>query len=206
MTVIKPIETRYAGCRFRSRLEARYAVFLDALGLRWEYEPEGFELPSGWYLPDFYLPTVCGGSWIEVKPYGQGTMGWACLPDYQFPPRWEDKQKFYEFTDLVSENFFVANGLPDPVILSCKNLCYSQPGMLEAAWDPHFWCVCGCGVTPGIEFDGRGDRVFCDRKECKKSAHGDKGYSHNSDIIIRAAEAAKSARFEHHEARHFESC
>lgn len=41
--MIKPIETRYAGCRFRSRLEARWAVFFDALKIEWEYEPEGVE-------------------------------------------------------------------------------------------------------------------------------------------------------------------
>jgi hypothetical protein len=51
---IRAIETKYNGFRFRSRLEARWAVFLDALGVRYEYEPEGFELPSGArYLPDF---------------------------------------------------------------------------------------------------------------------------------------------------------
>jgi len=54
MNEIKAIETFYKGYRFRSRLEARWAVFLDALGVKWEYEPEGFELPSGKrYLPDF---------------------------------------------------------------------------------------------------------------------------------------------------------
>lgn len=70
-STIKPIETHYAGCRFRSRLEARYAVFLDALGLRWEYEPEGFDLPSGAYLPDFKVYHSNGGHgycWLEVKP------------------------------------------------------------------------------------------------------------------------------------------
>lgn len=53
---IKPIETVYNGYRFRSRLEARWAVFFDALGVEYEYEPEGY---MGWngvrYLPDFYL-------------------------------------------------------------------------------------------------------------------------------------------------------
>lgn len=39
-----PIETRYKGYRFRSRLEARWAVFFDVLGVRWEYEPEGYDL------------------------------------------------------------------------------------------------------------------------------------------------------------------
>jgi hypothetical protein len=75
--MIKAIETDYKGYRFRSRLEARWAVFFDALGLRWEYEPEGFELPSGRYLPDFFvrMPATHGatkrhpgaGYWVEVK-------------------------------------------------------------------------------------------------------------------------------------------
>ena len=66
MNKIKPIETRYKGYRFRSRLEARYAVFFDALGVKWEYEKEGYKLPHGCYLPDFWLPewTV----FFEVKP------------------------------------------------------------------------------------------------------------------------------------------
>lgn len=54
--MIKPIETFYKGYRFRSRVEARWAVFFDALGIEWEYEPEGFVLDDGTcYLPDFRL-------------------------------------------------------------------------------------------------------------------------------------------------------
>lgn len=66
-TQIKPIETVYNGYHFRSRLEARWAVFFDAAGVKYEYEPEGFELEDGTkYLPDFYLPTF--GVYAEVKP------------------------------------------------------------------------------------------------------------------------------------------
>lgn len=66
MTKIKPIETVYKGYRFRSRLEARWAVFFDALGLKYEYEKEGFEInDSICYLPDFYLPD--SNRWVEVK-------------------------------------------------------------------------------------------------------------------------------------------
>jgi hypothetical protein len=52
---MQPIETRYAGCRFRSRLEARWAVFFDRLGLTWEYEPQGYVIDGRPYLPDFKL-------------------------------------------------------------------------------------------------------------------------------------------------------
>jgi hypothetical protein len=64
---IKAIETRYKGYRMQSRLEARWAVFFDALGIEWEYEKEGFDLgEEGWYLPDFYLKDFA--AWIEIKP------------------------------------------------------------------------------------------------------------------------------------------
>lgn len=68
---IKAIETVYNGYRFRSRLEARWAVFFDAAGIEYEYEPEGFELDDGTkYLPDFYFPDY---DWYgEVKPPRDG--------------------------------------------------------------------------------------------------------------------------------------
>jgi hypothetical protein len=65
---VRAIETLYRGYRFRSRLEARWAVFFDAAGIRWEYEPQGFTLADGSsYLPDFWLPGLDGGTWAEVK-------------------------------------------------------------------------------------------------------------------------------------------
>lgn len=64
---VKPIETRYKGYRFRSRLEARWAVYFDTVRFEWEYEPEGFEVQPGvWYLPDFWFPGL--KLWGEVKP------------------------------------------------------------------------------------------------------------------------------------------
>lgn len=56
MADIKPIETVYNGYRFRSRLEARWAVFFDAAGIKYQYEPEGFTDGKNFYLPDFYFP------------------------------------------------------------------------------------------------------------------------------------------------------
>lgn len=63
---MKAIETKYKGYRFRSRLEARWAVFFDTLGIEWEYEKEGYDLgEAGWYLPDFWLPEQ--KCWVEIK-------------------------------------------------------------------------------------------------------------------------------------------
>lgn len=71
---IKAIETHYKGYHFRSRLEARWAVFFDALGIQWEYEHEGYDLDGEWYLPDFWLPDFSvglDGSSPSVHPYGR---------------------------------------------------------------------------------------------------------------------------------------
>lgn len=71
--MIQAIETRYKGYRFRSRLEARWAVFFDAIKVPFRYEVEGFVLQSGrCYLPDFWI----GENLIlEVKP---GKSHWPC--------------------------------------------------------------------------------------------------------------------------------
>lgn len=73
---MKPIETEYKGYRFRSRLEARWAIFFDACGVDWEYEPEGYDLGDGlYYLPDFLLHGVDGrdGGDLYVEVKGQMT-------------------------------------------------------------------------------------------------------------------------------------
>lgn len=63
---MKAIETEYNGLKFRSRLEARWAIAFDAMNLEYEYEPEGYELENGEkYLPDFYLTKL--DTYVEVK-------------------------------------------------------------------------------------------------------------------------------------------
>lgn len=63
---IKPIETIFDGYKFRSRLEARWAVFFKDAGIPYEYEPEGITLDNGTgYLPDFYLPWF--DCYVEIK-------------------------------------------------------------------------------------------------------------------------------------------
>lgn len=62
---IRAIETEYDGHKFRSRFEARWAVFFNAIGLEYEYEIEGFEMGEIKYLPDFYIPSL--NRWFEIK-------------------------------------------------------------------------------------------------------------------------------------------
>ena len=111
---VKAIETIYKGYRFRSRLEARWAVFFDALGIEWEYEAEGYDLgPLGYYLPDFYLPQI--GCFGEVKPGRFSREEWAkcvALPKpcilFDGPP----KEKIYYGTAPQAWNDSDDQGLP----------------------------------------------------------------------------------------------
>lgn len=91
---IKAIQTKYKGYNFRSRLEARWAVFFDALKIEWAYEEEGFsrqfvdcggctcdvsdekvkeadenfqDVQRVNYLPDFRIGRPGSGIFVEVK-------------------------------------------------------------------------------------------------------------------------------------------
>jgi hypothetical protein len=59
------IPTLYNGVRYRSRTEARWAVFFTHLKLSFEWEPEGYDLGAVRYLPDFLVHSW--GIYVEVK-------------------------------------------------------------------------------------------------------------------------------------------
>lgn len=65
---IKAIETYYNRYSFRSRLEARWAVFFDAIKVGWAYEPTNFRTMAGPYLPDFQLINDSNKVFVEIKP------------------------------------------------------------------------------------------------------------------------------------------
>lgn len=63
---MKVIPTEYNGYRFRSRLEARWAVFMDVLKVPFLYDPDAYEFNGVGYLPDFFIPSI--GAFLEIKP------------------------------------------------------------------------------------------------------------------------------------------
>ncbi len=189
---IKPIETIYNGYRFRSRLEARWAVFFDELGVQYEYEPEGFVLSDGTkYLPDFWLTDL--HYWVEVK--GNMTE--------------EDKHKIEQFRyDHAKETegdvkawrdgmLWVVGNIPTKSQLSSYGFPYNYEWG-DYVWSidadrPYIPCVCPVCGKPGIEFDGRGARV------CADCCNYDKGYTGTDEKVLKAYDAARQARFEHGE-------
>lgn len=64
---IRAIPTQYGGNRFKSKLEAMWAVFLDYAQVEYKYEPYTFEIGENHiYTPDFYLPKQ--DIFLEIKP------------------------------------------------------------------------------------------------------------------------------------------
>lgn len=204
---ISPIETHYAGCRFRSRLEARWAVFFDTLGLKWEYEPQGFVVHSGpGYLPDFAVQTPACLLFVEVKPSRPEAIDPAGVR------RWE---RFAEaLMETVSPSQQAAcmliGPIPDPGSVRAfasdesgyesRGSRYSD-GVYVPFDECYRWCACSTDSHFGIEFDGRGGRIDC---ECPGQGDGDgKGsaeiYTADSPRLLTAYRAARSARFEHGE-------
>lgn len=108
---IKPIETHYNGYRFRSRLEARWAVFFDVAGISYEYEPEGFELGNGIrYLPDF--KTSVG--WIEIKPVVEESEA--------IDRMWQDNAETWLRFAAIVEPLHVLFGTPELPMVEDKKL------------------------------------------------------------------------------------
>lgn len=64
--LIVPLPTYYGGVKFKSALEARWAMYFDEINVPWRYEDEAYALECGPYLPDFWLPVA--GMHAEVKP------------------------------------------------------------------------------------------------------------------------------------------
>lgn len=99
--MLKPIKTKYNGFKFRSRTEARWAVFFDHLGIAYQYEVEGFKEVKDFkgevirYLPDFYLPEY--SMWLEIKRSGYD---------------WQNNKKIINFANQTDHRFFVVTGAP----------------------------------------------------------------------------------------------
>jgi hypothetical protein len=65
MTKLRTIPQKHGGTIYRSRTEARWAEFFRITFTPFEYEPEGYQLGSAWYVPDFLLTEA--EAFFEVK-------------------------------------------------------------------------------------------------------------------------------------------
>jgi hypothetical protein len=193
VTTITAIQTNYAGCHFRSRLEARWAVFLDNLGVPWQYEPEGFDLGHTWYLPDFYLPTL--GAWYEVKGSKPTEVEVDCVAKVAYGTR---RDAFIVWGD-IPRDLGPYGHLDHNDTAGMEGLFYREDEHGAGAyWDNWLgWCVCPvCGAV-GIQHEARAARVHAPGSDCPHAEPGGRGHNGNDPALLAAYGAARSARFEH---------
>lgn len=204
MATLQAIETRYKGYRFRSRLEARWAVFFDTLGVQWEYEKEGYVLP----MPEMPEPDAvalmqhgydgCLAIWEEQHITSEPL---RYLPDFWLPelecwieikgaaPSKEDEEKAHRLAMHSGDPVYVFFG---------QDMSPDNDGgyvlMPEGHWDcSRYWCECPHCLTLGIEFEGTWTRIGC-------GCRGGDDLSADAPRILAAYEAARAARFEFGEA------
>jgi len=194
----KVIETVYNGYRFRSRLEARWAVFFDAVGLPYEYEKEGFDLGEGdWYLPDFWLPSL--QLWVEIKSE----------LDFTDP---ENSDKFtYSSQPLLQLMRKFRDSQPWPV--AC---IFGQPGDHRTwffGWDMSYssageyedseavWCISHGKVTLNVHIVSSDRDIYADSLYGPKLDHFTyaRDYGYVIEPVENAIRNARRARFEHGE-------
>jgi len=94
-------DTIYREYEFRSRLEARWAVFFDIMDIDWEYELEGYQLDRTSYLPDFLL-------------YNMGRQGKKQhYVEVKSPAHTDELDKPSLFASKLDESVLLAIGKPD---------------------------------------------------------------------------------------------
>jgi hypothetical protein len=220
MMTIKPIETKYQGYRFRSRLEARWAVFFDMLSIKWEYEKEGFNLDGVYYLPDFWLPDQ--RCWIEIKAEIEGMTAEETTKVlrfhealYRHPDQSENWRDYYIFAGRPYFNgerhAYTVYGVREP---------YQSKALSLECLNDFWWTHCPlCGRFNLASYYPQYGRYDDERTEGLQCMHCDcvdrnwvqtdktwfakgivetrlKGFILGSDKLMTAYSVAASARFE----------
>jgi hypothetical protein len=202
--VIAAIQTKHNGVLFRSRLEARWAVFFDTLGIKYCYEAEGYALPSGNYLPDFYIPNQPSfrhkhnGLFVEIKGVATDRSqdlleelamhtGIDCvmLGELPYGETYTLHEPESNFDPATEKEWIIVSRYEEGRLgpcLSCDN--------------PYVWCQCPFCKKFGFEFDGRSARIGCGCKEHAQIRNGDKTYNSGSPDLLEAYQTARSERFE----------
>lgn len=169
---IKAIETVYKGYRFRSRLEARWALYFDELGIEFEYELEGYEVAGTRYLPDFWLPEV--DTYVEVKP-----------ANHHITVSNLEALKVVAFSDSIAK----------PIIVTCGDpgnmpICITFSGELIGAY------YCGLARSANgqfslLLFDGDNEKCL----DYTQAVWVDDITTYNLEAIAIAWKKARQARF-----------
>ena len=166
------IPTRYDGILYRSRTEARWAVFLDAIGTSHHYEPDGFDFGDIRYLPDFYLPAT--DLYVEIK-------GSVPTPD--------ERRKTMLLSAATHSRVVVFSGPPEPRQDDSEHVMLWQDGRYSGHATLAFCEPCGrIGVHAGGWDDRCGCRARLQWNHPKLVMGAERARSHRFETPVRVPE------------------
>lgn len=181
--ITRPKPTWYNNYFFRSKLEAKWAVFFDLMKIKWSYEPEQFTCDDGsQYTPDFYLPEVFlrdekRGLYLEIKP-----------SSYRSERTYLDRIT----SALKDSQLVLLVGDPIDAIIDV-HLYENHNEQLCPPWDNCMvFMYCNSCHTVKFEFD-EGNYYYC--PVCKAGMFG------TLPEISHAAEVARNFRFQFYDPR-----
>ena len=186
------------------------------MGIKWEYELEGFVLPSGKYLPDFWLPEI--ETWFEVKgktPTKEETrkaselcadsgnrvvIYWGQIEVEQ--PKLHQEPKSIAFYFAGNQEYFTHSlyRLPSETkVLGKSNVGgfdgFQVFGPLVKAFTHYHWCSCAsCGYSD-LRQNGIGYHTNCSKWHKNNFHKAHTMQSVAKEIYLKAIQA----RFEHGE-------
>lgn len=202
---MRAIQTRYAGHHFRSRLEARRAVIFTALGLRWEYEPQGYEwseseffggfpaAESFLYLPDFFLPER--NVYVEVKgdPSIENIrmLASAAVPHWGLPDRRKDRSR-------LGDRILIVGKMPDEGCAPSGVMLYWWKGwVFWYPWTPAKWQDVQGAMHKAVYGDS--GEFDVDEAHAIVDSLNNANWPTRDYAIRTAASVGRCARFEHGE-------
>ena len=178
--MIKSIETYYKGYLCRTRTEARWMVAFDKVDIKYEYEPEGFDLgKAGKYLPDFYLPQVDMYAEVKGRPF--------------------NIQELKKAKALALESKKVVLLLDGPPARKAYWGIHPDEYCADVKFENETFCITDYDIFEGSNYWLNEKRFFSNTGNCGTESfplsHSN-GDSDESDSI--AVKASRSARFENY--------
>lgn len=184
---MQAIQIKYKGNTYRSKTEAKWAMFLDILECEYIYEPEGYDLGGDtYYCPDFYLLEL--NLFLEIKPIEGGKYspteklakqsGKPVITMYGEPSLYDHRKddskhgKCDSYGILFHEGEFMPDG----------NSFGTDFG--------YAFCLCPVCHTVGIEWRGRGRKLRC---ECEKKQQMANHNFSNNDVLQEAVMRCRAA-------------
>jgi hypothetical protein len=138
----KSKKTKYNNIEYRSKIEARWAVFFDCLGITHKYEPDWSDveinLRTYYYKPDFYIsiPSSKQEFYVEIKT--------------QVPTEYEQLKAAAWAKDIGAIIFFYNLQPPNDDTESGWLLCWEEIPKKVIMHDQYWWCECPACKWLGI--------------------------------------------------------